>query len=299
MILENEVNKRKFNLERVGQYLQNKNLQTAAKQNTHSEWSKLLDQNDCLKHSGVIYPHHKELSLVQEHSLLKQSIMELFAKPQSLIGEQFKFKFCMEIADISDSTELHVHHMNVESKNSSLFTATVSNELVYFIEFTSKSEFIKLAKFQFGDKPFLDNKFQNYDDLKIRHLQFYNESTISMLIDNTDGQRSSKCFVQFPIQHIQSRLLGIKISDYIDISQPLSTINLYDLLDPNLLRTLEVGDGHRISVSGSRKIASILSESQKRIRHYEMEVEDEDDEIDMSQTNNSLDISKESNPTVD
>lgn len=41
------------------------------------------------------------------------------------------------------------------------------------------------------------------------------------------------------------------------------------------------------------QVASLLSESQKRIRLYEMEVEEDDEEFDMSQ-NNSLDISRES-----
>lgn len=57
--------KRKFNLERVGQYLQNQNLQKLSRISVTSDWNKLLEQNECLKNSNFIYPHHKELSLVQ------------------------------------------------------------------------------------------------------------------------------------------------------------------------------------------------------------------------------------------
>lgn len=289
------VTKRKFNLERVGQYLKNENLQIPSQNNIVSEWSKLLDENDCLKKSSVIYPHHREMSLVQEHIQLKKSIIELFAKPEQIIGQQFKFKMSIDITDLSEQTELHLHHINVEAKNSSLFTITVANELLYFIEFTSQSDYIKMAKFQFLEKPFMDSNFQNYDDIQFRHSQFYNDSTMSVLLGYKVDSKSAKGFVQFPLQHFQSRLFGIKLSEYIDLTQCLLPINLYELLDPSLLRTLEMSDGHIISVSGSRKIATILSESQRRLHHYEMEVEDDDEEIDVSQLNSSLNASKASN----
>lgn len=289
------VNKRKFNLERVGQYLKNENLPTHSLHDPTSEWSKLLDENECLKASDIIYPHHKELSLVQEHNLLKKSITELFSKPEKHIGDQFSFKMCMDIMAIGDdNSSIQVDHINVDSKKpSSLFTVNASNKTVYFIEYTTKSDFVKLIKLEFSEMPFLNPKLQNYSSLRLCHLQFYNESTISMLIaaSSRDLDYDTKLFVQFPIQKIQPRLLGLKLTEHIDITQLATSLNLYEMLDTSSLRTLEVHDGHMISVSGSRKIASVLSESRKRLRHYEMEVEDDDDENDISQNNESLDVS--------
>lgn len=284
-------NKRKFNLERVGQYLEDKNLQIPPRNNVTSEWNKLLAQNECLKNSDVIYPHHKELSLVQEHKLLQKSIKELFSKPEKLIGDSFKFKISIDFAELDEVEVLQMHHINIESRKQSLFSATVSNKHMYFIEFTSQSDFMKIAKFQFLQKPYLDSKFNEVEELKFRHSQFYNEHTISMLLDTMEGQRLNKSFIQFPIQNIQSRLLGVKLNEHVDITESVVTINLYEILDPTLLRTLEAPDGHLISVSGSRKVASVLSESLNRVRHYEMEVEEDDDELE--QTNTSLDASKE------
>lgn len=289
----NTTNKRKFNLERVGQYLKNENLPKQSLHDTTSEWSKLLEENECLKASDIIYPHHKELSLVQEHHLLKKSITELFSKPEKHIGDQFTFKMCINIVNISDddSSCIQVDHIN--SKKSSLFTVNASNKTIHFIEYTTKSDFIKLVKLEFSQMPFLNVKLQNYTNMCFCDSQFYNENTISMLIaaSNRDAENDVKLFVQFPIQKIQSRLLGLKMAEHIDITQLVSGLNMYELLDTNLLRTLEVHDGHVISVSGSRKIASVLSESRKRLRHYEMEVEDDDDENDMSHNNESLDVS--------
>lgn len=292
---EKDATKRKFNLERVGQYLQNQNLSNQMRYNVMSEWTKLLEQNECLKSSEAIYPHHKELSLVQDHELLTKSINELFSRPEQMISEQFKFKSCIDLADVRDGAELQLHHISASERSSNLFIATVANELLYFIEQSPCSEFIKIAKFHFAERPFIDSRFQEFSSMKFRHVQFYNDNTISMLIDGVlvEENEETKLFVQFPIQQIQSRLLGVKLSESIDLTQSATVNNLYEILDPQLLRSLEVNDGHLISVSGSRKVASILSESRRRIRHYEMEVEDDDDEAETSNVNNSLDVSKE------
>lgn len=295
IVAVNSTNKRKFNLERVGQYLKNENLPKQTLHDTTSEWSRLLEENECLKASDIIYPHHKELSLVQEHNLLKKSITELFSRPEKYIGDQFTFRMCTNIVNIGDDDSccIQVGHINVNSKKCSLFTVNAWNKAVYFIEYTTKSDFIKLVKLEFSQMPFLNVKLQNYTSMRFCDLQFYNESTISMLIAgrSRDTENEVKLFVQFPIPKIQSRLLGLKMAEHIDVTQLVSALNMYELLDTNLLRTLEVHDGHIISVSGSRKIASVLSESRKRLRHYDMEVEDDDDENDMSQNNENLDVS--------
>lgn len=199
----------------------------------------------------------------------------------------------MAISDDDNNSSIQVDHINVDSKMSSLFTVNAFNKTVYFLEYTTKSDFVKLIKLEFLEMPFLNPKLQNYTSLRFCNLQFYNESTISMLIaaSSRDLDYETKLFAQFSIQKIQPRLLGLKLTEHVDITQLATSLNFYEMLDTNSLRTLEVHDGHMISVSGSRKIASVLSESRKRLRHYEMEVEDDDDENDISQNNESLDVS--------
>lgn len=288
------VTKHKFNLERVGQYLQEKNIQIPFQSNTTSEWKKLLNDNECLKNSQIIYPHHKELSLVQEHKLLRDSVDDLFLKPEEIISKKFEYKSCIDIADVKETDELQIHHIQIEEKEANYFITLIQNEYFYFTEISPESTFIKVGKFHFTETPFTTNKFENISTLRLRDLQFYNDNYVSMLLTGTFGENQiSKHFVQFPIQHIHPRMVGVKLTDYIDLTLPMNINNLYEILDSNLLRTLETNDGHYISVSGSRKIATILSESQKRLRHYEMEVEDDDDDADMSQTNKSLDVSRD------
>ena len=67
--------RRKFNLERVGQYLEDKPLvHPMANDGEENEWKRLLAQNECLRQCGAIFPHHEQMSLLQQQKLLKQQI---------------------------------------------------------------------------------------------------------------------------------------------------------------------------------------------------------------------------------
>lgn len=286
---DNTIIKKKFNLERVGQYLENKNLQTQLKTDLTSEWNKLLDQHECLRKSSVIYPHHKELSLIQEHNLLKASIENVFSNPEKLIGDSLKYQMCIDYAniDVAGIHDIGLHHINVDDQYISRFAITISQDKLHFIEFNRKSDFLQICKLEMQTP---NDKFEKFGQLRLCHAQFYNEQTLSMLL--IDGMAANH-FVQFPINSIQFRMSSYKLGAAIDLTAT-TIINFYDVLDPSLARALEFSDGDRIAVSGSRKMASILASKSRRIRHYEMEVEDDDDETDLSQINNSLNISKDS-----
>lgn len=281
--------KKKFNLERVGQYLEDRNLQSQLKTELTSEWNKLLDQNECLRNSIVIYPHHKELSLIQEHNLLRKSIASLFSRPEKLIGESLKYQMCIDITNLDgiNVDNIALHHTNVGTDKISRFIVNMPTDKFLFIEFNRRSEFVQVCKLEMHAP---NQRCDKLGQLRLCHSQFYNEQTLSMLF--ADGMATNS-FIQFPISSIQYRMCSYKLSGSVDLREA-TVVNFYDVLDPALMRPLEFADGDRIAVSGSRKMASVLASKTRRIRHYEMEVEDEDDDVDLSQINNSLDVSKDS-----
>lgn len=79
----------------------------------------------------------------------------------------------------------------------------------------------------------------------------------------------------------------------VSISQLIAT-SCYELLEPSLIRQLDGSDAATVSVSGTRKVATILSESQKRIRIFEMEVDEEEEEEDDEDDEDLLDMSQQS-----
>lgn len=288
--------KRKFNLECVGQYLQNQNLQKVSRISITSDWTKLLEQNDCLKSSCYIYPHHKELSLVQEHNNLKESIRKLFEKPDTLISLKLQMVYNLDICDITNKSPFYWHQFDLDERGSTLFSFTVNETVLYLKEFTPRSECVKFAKFEFPNEVEGTSRGselnQKFPELKLLHSQFYNERAMSMLFAYKKDRPTANCFVQFPIEPLLARLTNARIQRRLAIDPLLPSINLQELFDLELMRPLDICDGNRLAVSGGRKIATIISSSRKKFNHFEMEVDetdfddDDDDENERSDNEN-------------
>lgn len=295
--------KKRFNLERVGQYLDDKNLQITSGYNLTQKWAQLLDENECLKECEHFYPHDKQLSLVQQHNVLKQSISDFFSRPETLMGNNFipkMFIDCGEtISDAGSSISPHVSHWNIESEGVSLFAILLASEqILYVVELNgadSSVNQLRAVRLEFQEKRFFDEKYAPFGELKFCDLQFYNGNHLSMLLAAEYQSKAVNCFVQFPLAVVRNRMTTLASAANGGSFAQLITVNMFDVLDAQIIRLLDgTADNQRISVSGSRKVAALLAESKSRIRLYETEVEEEDDDLDMSQ-NASVDVSKESN----
>lgn len=294
--------RKKFNLERVGQYLENKNLEIESKNDTTQEWNQLLEENECLKNCELIYPHHKNLSLVQQHNLLKTCIAELFATPETLIGKEFRLKTEINCFDLLETSTVVTNHVNVEADNVSLLATLIDKSQLMIIEFNPKLNTFGSVRLFFQPRPFVDinDKFSSFGALKFHHMQFYNEDILSILLDSQTDARQMNCFIQFPLSALKSKFAMQRVNFTGNVMSSTPLTNCYDVLEPTSIRVIDGFDGYMIAVSGNRKVsyallncgfalrltiascvkvASILSESQKRIRLYEMEVEDEDEEM--------------------
>lgn len=263
-------------MERVGQYLQNQNLQKQSRISITSDWSNLLDQNDCLKNSNFIYPHHKELSLVQEHNNLKESIRKLFEKPDILISLKLELLYKLDVCDVTKESTFSWHQYELDEIGSTLFSFTKNQNQMLIKEYNPRYECVKLAKFEFLHDDKNDTELsQKFPEMKMLHTQFYNDKAMSMLFAYKKDKRPiANCFVQFPIDSLLARLTASKIQQ--NIHPTLSAISLRELLNPELVRPLDINDGHILAVSGGRKIASVIAKSQRKFYHFEMEVDEGD-----------------------
>lgn len=311
LLFPDDRKKRKFNLERVGQYLQNQNLQKLSRISITSDWNRLLEQNECLKNSSYIYPHHKNLSLVQEHNNLKESVRKLFEKPDTLISLKLQLIYTVDICDVTSRSSFNWHQFDLDEKGSTLFSFTVNNSQMYLKEFIPRSECVKFAKFEFAEEEEEEDEEEEDEDgddeteaddetkselsrkfpqMKMLHTQFYNDKSISMLFAYKKDKPTANCFVQFPIQPLLSRLTSARIQRRIIIDPALDAVNLRELMDIDLVRPLDISDGCSLAVSGGRKIATIISASRKKFYHFEMEVDEgdyDDDDNDGSDNENA------------
>lgn len=102
-------------------------------------------------------------------------------------------------------------------------------------------------------------------DCTVVDLQFYSNEYLSLLLHNKHTHASY--LVQLPLNYVR-----------IFENQDKNVISLTDLLGNSWPRPFQGISAKRIAVTGARKIAAVLSESNRKIRLLETEVEPEDEE---------------------
>ncbi|XP_055586995.1 anaphase-promoting complex subunit 4 [Uranotaenia lowii] len=298
-----EEKKRKFNLERVGQYLEDKPLVYPPKMDISNQWSTLLEQNECLKNCPLIFPHHDNRSLVQQHNLLKASIDRIFEKPITVIGQDFKQKSALSLRCSSENNSFQtvVNHFNTKENNITLFAFLESEKSLILIECNAASS-LRSIRLSFAEKPFFETRLINIGELSFRHVQFYNEETLSLLLrsQNQNQSRPQSYFLQLPLQRVRELLEAVPFvsSQIVTPEQSCRIVNAYNLISDGALKLLDGLDAARIAVSGTRNVTAIVSESLKTVRIYDMDPQEDEDELlllqESSQNNSSFDNSKES-----
>ncbi|XP_062535829.1 anaphase-promoting complex subunit 4 isoform X2 [Armigeres subalbatus] len=298
-----EIKKRKFNLERVGQYLEDKPLVFPPKVDASNQWTKILEDNECLKTCPLIFPHNENSSLVQQHNQLKSSIERIFKKPITIIGQDFRQKSVLSLrtSELSEDFQQTVTQINIKDGNVSLF-AILDSENSLIITEINPSSMHRTLRLSFLEKPYFDARLSAIGDLTFKHIQFYNVKTLSLLLRaRTSEGRINSYFLQLPLDRIWGLLESVPyvnsqtISDLNAGESCCRVANAYSLIEEGSLKLLEGMDAGKIAVSGSRNMTGVVSESQRTIRIYDMDPqEEEDDLLDTSRDNSSFDNSKES-----
>lgn len=259
----------KFNLERVGQYLADKDLIIPV-QDENCIWEQLLGENECLRNSHIVYPHHKNLSLIQQKNQMRASIDELFGRLETTVGSDFKlrrrnhFKTAQILSQWKKVTTSHVIDSGAVDETN-LFTILLSNEVLlvvicsghtqistYELKFTERSECCVAS---IGLLSFVDAKL-------------YNSKIMSILMKNQVDTRSYTCLMQLPYARL--------VEEISTGSSEVIKVNAYSLIEESSLKVLDGFNAASMAVSGSRKVAAFLATNLKVIRLYDMEVDDDD-----------------------
>lgn len=265
----------RFNLERVGQYLADKDLIIPVQDET-GFWDQLLAENDCLRNSNIVYPHHKHLSLIQQKNRMRKSIDELFGRIETTVGSGFElksknlFKVLQSRGDVQKVKTSHAVEGDGED-SAIMFTVLLSPNTLLFIVCSSNSQ-IKTFELKFQNRE--ECIVASVGELTFVDAKFYNSKLISVLMKNQVDARSYTCFMQLPVSRITDNIFNLS-SDHI-------IIDAYSLIDDATFKILEGFSASSMAVSGSRKVAAFLATNRKVTRLYDMEVEDDDMEEDDS-----------------
>lgn len=113
----------------------------------------------------------------------------------------------------------------------------------------------------------------------ILDLAVYDQKTLSLLLveDTQDGRPA---LVQFPLWSVpHSSYTSVNTTENIVGIAGLQAVDIAPLLPSNAIQHLEYMKAHSFAVSGSRKTATVLFHSRRRVRIFLMDTEeDEDDE---------------------
>ncbi|XP_035780813.1 anaphase-promoting complex subunit 4-like [Anopheles albimanus] len=296
--------RRKFNLERVGQYLEDKPLLHKADGSELNQWKQMLKENECFRNSSIVFPHHEDHSLLQEQKRVKESIRLLFEQPGAALGGAFRPKNLLTLQHTAGTANDAIRSFascNHPQDDVTLVSIIQSSNSLLLIECYAQGG-MKMVRLRFEDKPYFD---QPIGTLSFRHAQFYNPDTLSLLLHaQPDGQTGagSSYYLQLALGPIREVLRSTELREgartLTEEADGCHVLNAYTLIDECALKLLDGNDGHRIAVSGKRNVTAILSESRRNVRLYDMDAQDEEEEGDpletSSQINSSLENSQES-----
>lgn len=269
--------KRTFTMERLGQYLEDGPL-TILSDNDDNLWESFLLQNQCIQeHEGIIrkYRHY---SLIQQFKHLVGAIEHIFTRPKSLIPEQFSIKRILNCLSFVEHP-LRVTKINFSDEFTliTLLNKSAPADGIYFLEVSNHSFNVNGGYFYFKQT----DSYQ--DNHHVLDIKFYSPLILSVLLQESNAARNGILY-QFTTAAVRERLYRIDINKEI-VKQNLPRINGMDL-GCAMQKVIDGMVCSYFSVSGLRRVSIVLSENRKKVKLFEMEAED-DDEEDADMTNSA------------
>ncbi|XP_065344701.1 anaphase-promoting complex subunit 4 isoform X2 [Cloeon dipterum] len=250
--------KPKFNLERLGQYLVDKDL-TTPKDSSGNHWHQFLNGDPELKNNPFIVPKFENMSLVQQHKHLLSALTRLFEHPSRAFDTPI-----LQTKRVHETKDLAQLRLTTHCFDHRFYMAMIDKQeaadVLRYAEVCLRSflDPVRRALFRFSDEV----------EHRVLDVQFFSEETISVLLEQQQDNKMA-VFLQFPLKIAVEQAL---------VFFPREGVEATRLLEPNSLKPLENMVGAQIAVNGERKVAVVLSESRRRVRLFEMEVEEDDEE---------------------
>ncbi|KAH1020464.1 hypothetical protein HUJ04_010117 [Dendroctonus ponderosae] len=270
---ENPTVKNKFMMERIGQYLIDRDL-TIKHESEGNDWAKLLEENECLRNHPTTMPHYPEKSIVQLLAMLKDSVFKVFKAPMRAINDAM-------------ATVYLYNCFNFGSPDIPMSSISITKDVMYFA-FIQSSKRVQLLQVHFNETTAFEGRLGSFrfnqqslaESLKILDLQFYSKDILSLLLNECDEPRRSCIFqlsIPLAIEHFRPFELDTEFQQYYSES-----VNAWDFVP----RHCKMSDlpASRFAVSGTRRLCVLLSEDQRNIQLFELECDDEDvqEDADMS-----------------
>lgn len=273
---------KRFTMERLGQYLNDAPLTIPPKLDDNL-WEKFLAENECIRNDPGVIKRFKGYSLIQQFNHLKGSIADVFEVPKGMIVQQFAVQAvisCFNPVDASHMTSIN------RGDESSLFVFLNNSKPaagLTFLNITTNNGQCRGTSAYFYFKPNSNSNSDKSENFHILDVQFYSTNILSVLLQETNPNRHGTLY-QFQVNSAIDKLQNVNLR--VDLrSQRVPQINAFDL-GPAVTKNLDGMVCSALAVSGSRRVSVVLSENRRKVRLFEMEAE-EDEEEDADMTNSA------------
>lgn len=262
-------NKKGFIMERLGQYLADAPL-TITPNMEGNDWTAFLKENECIRNHSSILKHYTDTSLIQQFKDLSARITDIFETPKDLLDKQFKPAHTFHLFNFGEKP-LRMSSINI-NKDLLSFSFLQPPSSVYLLQIHVNNEkcLARCGKFYFSR---LQEDNPN-DIYQILDIKFYSTNILSLLLQENTNFRSAT-LLQFSLSSAIDKLTEINVCEDIEKSVVPNT-NGSNLV-PKLYKNIEMG-ASLFAVSGSRRVSIVLSENRRKVKLFEMEAEEEDED---------------------
>ncbi|KAJ8965006.1 hypothetical protein NQ314_004404 [Rhamnusium bicolor] len=235
-----------------------------------NDWTAFLKEHDCVQNHPSILKHYTDTSLIQQFKDLAVKITEIFETPKCVLEKQFKPIHNFNCFNFGDKP-LRMSTINI-NKEIILFGFLQPSNSIYLLQVH-----INNNKCQARCGKFYFSQFQEEtsgDNYQILDIKFYSTNILSLLLQENTSLRPAT-LLQFSLSSALEKLMEINTCSDFDKSVIPST-NGSNLL-PKLYKNIEMAAAF-FAVSGSRRVSIVLSENKRKVKLFEMEAEEEDEE---------------------
>lgn len=271
-----------YKLDRVGQYFLDADLEFPYE--TRSQWWSLLQDNPCLEENFLIVQGQKNSSLMQQFNILKNDLMDIFAQKKTFFDRTFRLYDNVLLDNHSTTSMVHKVTM-VDMANTQKLLVCCVDQNAYDFGFYELMAYDDTKEVTHRSA----NVFYMFEKTKqtIYDIQFFSQDYLSVLTT----ENGTSMFMQLPTNGVRSHcsndMLGVcrlgGWRDDVEYPHPEMAADYACRIVENMLAT-------SFAVSGTRKVAVLLSQSKHKVRLFEMEVDDEEDEEDDS----TMDVTRDS-----
>ncbi|XP_066278260.1 anaphase-promoting complex subunit 4-like [Branchiostoma lanceolatum] len=305
---------KRFNLEKVGQYLNKKDEDLPFPQDLSKiPWETFMQSSTYLKGSELLFPHHQKKSLYQVFNITKTAVDSALEGPAAVIGKSFNCLgslplYSMVKREDSQHKRLPVLPMSQFSGGEPrhVFTLVIPDQdtrsriLVIRHPTQLHSELLVMegAWLKVGGQ-LGEQETKRCSSHKILDVSYYDEGTLALLLQEGEGE-CCPVLALLPLMALDDCGFAVlEVLQTFPLTATVASIGdrvglcMYDVGHQiTQYRYLENADPGVMAVGGERKVGAVLYGHQRRLRLFDMNAEEEGDSDEDISDNDMQDLNE-------